>query len=122
MIAWSEKKWPHLIVAVYLILAIPGMYIFAEMAAHHFDDFMEMTPDNFFVSMDQAIDCQAEASPGLSRAGRYSLFPLRNSSLRITVLPETHHGGTVFFNSSFKAITKTNRGNIKNSIPLKLRI
>jgi hypothetical protein len=115
-----EKKWPRLMLAVYLIFATMGMYTFVEAAACHFDGFAEITRDNFFASIDQAIDCQAEASPGISRTGRYSFSPLRNGSLRITVLPETHHGGAVFF-SSFKTITKINRGNIKNSIPLKLR-
>jgi hypothetical protein len=116
------KFWESLLIlAVYLVFATTGMYIFTEAAAHHFDDFMEISQENIFVSMDNAIDCQAEASPVTSRAGRYSFSPLRNGSLRITALPETHHAGTVFFDSSFKAITKTNRGNIKNNIPLKLR-
>ncbi|MDR2096309.1 MAG: hypothetical protein LBP76_12460 [Treponema sp.] len=122
MILLPEKKWPCLILAAYLALVIVGMYTLLEVQAHYFDDFTENGLDNFFTIRDYTIDCQAEDSRVISKAGGYSSSPLGNGSQRITALSGMYHAGITFFHSAFKTIINIDYSNIKNNILLKLRI
>ncbi|GHV57306.1 hypothetical protein AGMMS49579_22980 [Spirochaetia bacterium] len=124
MVLFLEGKWPRLILAAYLAIAIMGLFTFAAAGPLRSLDSWDNDPfsESFFTSIDLAIDCLAEGETIMSRAGRYSFSPLRTGFLRLLMLNAPQNAGSVLAQSSLKAIEKVNYLDIKNTILLKLRI
>jgi hypothetical protein len=125
MALFLEKKWPRLFLAAYLVLAVMGIFTFAEIEPLHSDDFWKAQTGEsggFFALIDHTTDCLSENVIIQGKARGYSLSSLHNGSLRILTSLGTKDAKTVFAQSFLRVIEKTNYGNIKNTILLKLRI
>jgi hypothetical protein len=122
MALFLAKKWPSLILASYLAVAIMGIFTFMAIEPLRSVDFLADEPfsSNFFTSIDLPIDALAEGQT-ISKAGGRSFSPIRSGSLRF-VLPGAQNTGAVLAQLSLTAIEKVNSFTIKNTIPLKLRI
>jgi hypothetical protein len=122
MALFLEKKWPRLILAAYLTVAVMGIFTFLAVEPLRSVDFSADEPfsGGFFTPIDLPIDCLAE-SQTISTARGHSFSPLRTGSLRL-VLPGAQHTGAVFVQSFLKAIEQVTYLNKKNTILLKLRI
>jgi hypothetical protein len=120
----KKSQAPHLIPAVYLVLAVFGTFTFVTMNLLQSVDFNEDTPisGGFFTSMYHTMDCLAEGSTVISRARGHSFFPLRSGLLRIVMPQGTHKAGTAVLFSGLRIIEQTTYLPIKNNILLKLRI
>jgi hypothetical protein len=120
----KKSQAPHLIPAVYLVLAVFGTFTFVAMNILQSVDFNEGTPvsGGFFTSIPHTMDCLAESSTIISRARGHSFFPLRSGLARIAMPQGTHKAGTVLLFSGLKIIEQTTYLPVKNNILLKLRI
>ncbi|GHV07353.1 hypothetical protein FACS189485_17570 [Spirochaetia bacterium] len=124
MALFLERKWPCLILAACLTVAIMGLFTFAAAEPLRSVDSRDDDPfsENFFTSIDITIDCLAEGETIMSRARAYSFSPLRTGSLRILMLIGLQYAGFVLIQSSLKKSEKVNYLTMKNALLLKLRI
>jgi hypothetical protein len=124
MALFPGKKWPRLILAAYLACTTMGIFTFVAVeplrAVDLLDD--ESLSGGFLTPIDYTIDCLAEDEAVMSKAGGYSLSPVRHGALRISTPAGTQAIGSVLAQSSLMAIEKVNALNIKSTILLKLRI
>jgi hypothetical protein len=124
MVLFSGKKWPRRTLAVYLMLAIMGTFIFSMVENL---DFPEMDKDQtvsggFFTSIEYTIDWLIEDITIISKAGGHSFSPLRNGTLRMFMLFSIQTVGIFLVQLLLKKIKIDNSSILKNTIPLKLRI
>jgi hypothetical protein len=124
MILFLRGKWPCLILAAYLAVAIMGLFTFAAAEPLRSVDLWDDEPESdvFFALIDFTIDCLAEGETVMSRARGYSFSPLRTGSLRILMLIGLQYAGFVLIQSSLKKSEKVNYLTIKNAVLLKLLI
>jgi hypothetical protein len=119
------KKWPRLILAAYLVLAVMGIFTFAVIEPFYFDDFGKAAAGEsggFFALIDHTTDCLSETAIIQGKAKGHSSSSLHNSSLRGMMSLGAKDAQTVFSQSFLRVIEKANYLNIKNAILLKLRI
>jgi hypothetical protein len=119
-----KGKWPHLILAAYLALAIMGIFTFAALEPLRSVDFWEdeFASGRSALQQDLSADTPVEGEPVIRNGRGYSFSPLRNGSLR-TVMPlGARDAGSLIAQLPLKAIEKINLRSIKNTIHLKLRI
>jgi hypothetical protein len=122
MVLFSGKQWPRLILAVYLTIAIMGVFTFMVVEPLSVDVFGDgPVSDGLIMPIDHTIDCLAENVSIISKAGGSSSL-LRNGHLRILTPFGIKNTGAAFAQSSSDIIEKINYPGIKNSILLKLRI
>ena len=109
--------------AVYLVIALMGTSTFSAAEALQFDE-LDNGPvsDGFLTTMDHTIDWLAESSTTIGRAKGYSSSPLRSGVLRIVMPLMVQSAGVSIVLSALNIIKKSLHPNIKNAIPLKLRI
>jgi hypothetical protein len=124
MILFLGRKWPCLILAAYLVVAIMGLFTFAAAEPLRSVDLWADEPESdvFFAPIDFTIDCLAEGETVMSRVRGYSFFPLRTGFLRILMLIGLQYAGFILIQSSLKKSEKVNYLTIKNAVLLKLLI
>jgi hypothetical protein len=121
----GKTRTPYLILTACLALAVFGAFTFTAMNLFYSADFGGDAPDSggFFASMYRHnLDCLAETSTAISRAGGHSFFPLRNGMPRIAMPQGTQRAGSAVLFSGLKIIEQTTYLPAKNNILLKLRI
>ncbi|AEF82369.1 hypothetical protein [Leadbettera azotonutricia] len=119
-----KRKFPHLILAAYLAIAIIGAFSFSAIEPLREIDFWVDKPasSNFLEPIDHSINCLAEGTAIMSRARGYSFSLLRNGSLRVLMAFGLKNTGSSFFHASLAHAEKMNSLSTKYTIPLKLRI
>jgi hypothetical protein len=112
------------VMAAYMVVAIAGTFTFALADSLPVVNAGKdaLTPSRVFASIDYTVDCLAESGGVFSKTGRYSFSPVRNSFLRIGVLPGLQNTKAYVSPVLLRTIEETNHLNKKNSILLKLRI
>lgn len=118
-----EKKWPHLILAVYLALATTGMFTFMSVDALS-DDFTgnSSVKGTFFIPLDYTIDGLAPDVKISSKIKDNAFRSLRYNVFRMAPPMHTLNASADFLHTIIKSITKTTFHTIKSTILLKLRI
>jgi hypothetical protein len=119
------KKWPRLILTVYLVPAVMGMFTFAEIEPLCSDDFWEAQTEELgglCAVIDHVVDCLSENVIILGKARGQSPSSLYAGSLRIMMFLGAKDAQTAFSQSFLRIIEKADYFNIKNAILLKLRI
>jgi hypothetical protein len=119
-----EKKWPPLILAAYLAVAILGIFTLAAVEPLRSVDFLEnkILSDASIIQQDLNADTPIEGEPVITNGRGYSFSALRNGSLRTIVALGTRDAGYLIAQTPVNATQKTNHFTIKNTIHLKLRI
>jgi hypothetical protein len=123
MVLRSGIKWFGHVLAVYLIPAIMGTFIFS--AAENLDLFedrvCETVSGGFFSPPDHAIDWLIEDTAVISGAGDYSSSP-RGRVPRVLMPARPQSTGLFPFQSLPRTIKQTPCSTVKDTILLKLRI
>jgi hypothetical protein len=124
MVLFAAGKWPGLILASYLVLAIAGSFTFAVAEDLAFDEPGEtwQPSSGCFTPINHPIDWLAEETAAISKGQTYSFSPLRYGGLRIFLPTRPHSAGKSLEQSSLNPLNKTTFFTIKNTILLKLRI
>jgi hypothetical protein len=119
-----EKKWPPLILAAYLAVAIMGIFTLAAVEPLRSVDFFEnKIPSGVsIIQQDLSADTPIEGEPVITNGRGYSFSALRNGSLRTIAALGTRDAGYLIAQTSVNVIQKINHRTIKNTIHLKLRI
>ena len=105
MVLFTPGKWPGLILASYLAVAIAGSFAFAEQSS-----------SGCFNSINHTIDWLAEDTAAISKAQGYSFSPLRYDGLRIFLPMRPHNTGNSkdLEQSSLNPLNKTPHFTINN--------
>ncbi|GHU81763.1 hypothetical protein FACS189468_4980 [Spirochaetia bacterium] len=124
MVLFLEGKASRLILAAYLVFAVPGIGAFAATEPLRSIVFSGDTPisEGFFTPVELTIDYLAEGETMMNKAGGYSFSPLRTGALRILMPSGVPNTGSVPAQLCLKTAEKAHHPDIKNAAPLKLRI
>jgi hypothetical protein len=116
-----ERKWPRLILAAYLSLAVMGIFFFAATEPLRIIGCWEdgLASGITVTQYDLLAESPVEGEPVISKA-RGHLFS--SGSLRIVMPLGTRDTGFVPAQSYLRVIENVNHLTIKNTILLKLRI
>lgn len=109
---------------VYLAAAILGMFTFAVIEPLRDVDFSMDEPisGGFFAPLEHAVDCLAEGSTTISRGRGHAFSPWHNGQMRIVMPGDARSAGIIALFLILKAAGQITYLQIKNTIPLKLRI
>jgi hypothetical protein len=124
MILFRWNKWPCLALAVYLAAAILGTFAFTVAETYNFGQSGRNQPvsSGSFNSINHTTDWLAEDASSIGRAKGQGYSPARNGTPRAFMFLGPQNAGLSSAQSSLYAINQRSYSNIKNAIPLKLRI
>jgi hypothetical protein len=123
MVLFLGKKWPCLVLAAYLVVAIMGIFTFMEIEPLRSINSLEEEPisGGFLAPIDHFIDCLTEGVTITNKTGGYSFFSLRSGYMRILPLFGIKNPGGFLSGPSLRALENVQYLNMKNTILLKLR-
>ena len=121
--SFGKKLLCHIFLA-YLILAVPGSFVFSMGESFYIDSLNKKSlgADVFFSSMSHAVDWLSEDAAVIGKAYRYSNSRLRYGLLRAFASVGICIATVYFARSCLQAIKKDNSFIAKSDIPLKLLI
>jgi len=119
----AGKKWPPLVIAAYLALAVTGALTFSIKEFFCFDDLGRTRPDSYAVLSLMVCDIglPAENTAVIGRAYKYS-SPLRNGALRVFSCLSLPAAAFFLAGSSYRPVKNAGVPAGNDTILIKLRI